>query len=112
MVIWKEREHEIDDVQAAKDPVTVRHVRECGLLKYFRVLGMKEIYVRLLEHIIQIWDHYQLKFVVGTHTLSIYMDDIYFLTRLSHRGRPIVLSIPLLKYCNIEEYSICIFCGP
>ena len=55
MVIWKQHEHEIDDVQAANDPVTVRSLRECGMLKYFRVPEIKE-YVRLLEYIIHMWD--------------------------------------------------------
>ena len=85
MVISKECENEIDDVQVANDPTTMRDVRECGLLKYFRVPGMKA-YVCFLEHIIHMWDPDQQHFVVGTHTLSIDIDDIYFLTGLSHRG--------------------------
>ena len=55
MVIWKEREHEIDDLQAANDLMNGRDIRESGLLKYFRVLGMRE-YVRLLEYLICMWD--------------------------------------------------------
>ena len=64
-MIWKEHEHEIDDVQAVNDPVTMRDIWECGFLKYFRVLKMKA-YVCLLEHIIHMWDPEQQHFVVGT----------------------------------------------
>ena len=50
MVIWKEREHETSDIQAANDPPTIEALRNCGLLKYFRVPGMKA-HIRLLEYI-------------------------------------------------------------
>ena len=40
------------------------------------------------------WDLDQQHFVVWDHTLSIDIDDIYFLTKLSHRGREVVLSGP------------------
>ena len=53
MVIWKEHEHELDDVQAANNLGTVIALWECGFLKYFKVLEIKA-YVRRLEHIIHI----------------------------------------------------------
>ena len=52
---------------------------------------MKE-HVRLLEYIIDIWDPQQEHFVVGFHILPIEIKDSYFLTRLSMRGIPVVLS--------------------
>ena len=66
---------------------------ECGFLKYFKVPEIKA-YVRRLEHIIHMWDLDQQHFVVRTDTLNLDIEDIYFLTRLSHRGRPIVLAGP------------------
>ena len=51
MVIWKEREHDLDDTQVKNDPMIMRALRECRLLKYFRVLGMRP-YVWLLEYLI------------------------------------------------------------
>ena len=51
-------------------------------------------YIHLLEYIIDLWDPKQQHFVVGTHILTIDIEDIYFLTRLSQRGRKVVLSIP------------------
>ena len=49
-------------------------------------------YVRLLEYIIGMWDPDQEHFVVGIHTLSIEIEYIYFLNRLSRRGSPVFLS--------------------
>ena len=55
MVIWKEREHEVPNAQVVNDPTTIEALRNCGLLKYFWIPGMKE-HVRLLEYIINMWD--------------------------------------------------------
>ena len=64
MVIWKEREHETSDIQDTNDPPTIEALRNYGLLKYFRMLGMKA-HIRLLEYIISMWDPDQEHFVVG-----------------------------------------------
>ena len=93
MVIWKEREHELDDNQATNDPMTVRDLRECGLLKYFRVPGMRA-YLWLLEYLIQMWDPSQQHFQFGTHILTIEVEYIYFLIKLSRKGIPMVLTGP------------------
>ena len=42
-------------------------------------------HVRLLEHLIRMWDRKQHLFQVGTHILTLYVEDIYFLTSLSMR---------------------------
>ena len=44
MVIWKEREHDIIDAQAANDPPTVEALRNYGLLKYFRVTSSSHFF--------------------------------------------------------------------
>ena len=82
MVIWKEHEHELDEAKVPNDPMTMRALRECGLLKYFKVSGMRS-HVRLLDHLIWMWDQDQQHLQVGTHVLIINVEDIYFLTRLS-----------------------------
>ena len=41
MVIWKEQEHELDENQVENNPMIMRDLRECGLLKYFKVLRMR-----------------------------------------------------------------------
>ena len=93
MVIWKERQHELDDLHVGNDPMTVTALHECGLLKFFRIPGMRA-YVCLLEHMIHMWDPYQQHFVVGTLNLTIVVEGIYFLIALSRRGRPAVLKGP------------------
>ena len=82
MVIWKEREHELDDAQATNDPNSARALRECRLLKFFQIPRMRT-QVRLLDHLIQMWDPKQQHFQVGIHILTFYVEDIYFLTVLS-----------------------------
>ena len=39
-ITWREREHEEQDMIALNDPGTVRALRDCGLLKYFKLLGI------------------------------------------------------------------------
>ena len=91
MVIWKERENEVPYFQVVSDPTTIEALLNRGLLKYFIVPGMK-FYVCLLEYIIGMWDPDQQHFVVGIHSLPIEIEDIYFLTELSRKGIPVVLS--------------------
>ena len=55
MVIWKEQELEKTNFQVVSDPAIVDALQNCGLLKYFRVPGMKA-YIHLLEYIIDMWD--------------------------------------------------------
>ena len=78
MVIWKERENKIDDAQVDNDPMNVMSLRECSLLKYSWVSSMRA-HVRLLEHMIRMWNPYQKHFYI----LIIDVEDIYVLTGLS-----------------------------
>jgi hypothetical protein len=78
---WREREHEDENNAAENNPTTIAALRNCGLLKYFRIPGMRA-QVRLLEHLVQMWDPDQQVFHVGMHTLTIDIEDIYFLTGL------------------------------
>jgi hypothetical protein len=82
---WREREHEEDNSNAKNHPPTIAALRDCGLLKDFRISGMRA-QVRLLEYLVCMWDPHQQVFNVGAHTLSIYIECIYFLTRLYRRG--------------------------
>jgi hypothetical protein len=41
MLEWREREHEEDDLMALNDPGTMNSLRQCGLLKFFKVQGMR-----------------------------------------------------------------------
>jgi hypothetical protein len=62
--------------------------------------------VRLLEYLVQMWDPDQQVFIVGAHTLTIDIEDIYFLTGLSIRGSYVSLTdnraggLKMSEYCN------------
>jgi hypothetical protein len=88
---WREREHEDENNAAENHPATIVALRDCGLLKFFRIPGMRA-QIRLLEHIVHMWDPDQQVFHVGMHTLTIDIEDIYFLTGLSRRGSHVTLT--------------------
>jgi hypothetical protein len=84
MLEWRERENEDDEFMALNDPGTVNALRQCGLLKFFKIQGMRS-QLRLLEYLVHPWDVNQQVFHVGVHVLSLDIEDIYFLTGLSRR---------------------------
>ena len=102
---WREREHEEDNANAEKHPPTLAALRDYGLLKYFSILGMRA-QVRLLEYLVRMWDLDQQVFIMGAHTLTIDIEDIYFLTGLSRHGSYVSLSgsrtggLKMSEYCN------------
>jgi hypothetical protein len=85
MLEWREREHEEDDAITKNDLRTVVSLRECGRLKKFRIPGMRS-QLRLLEYLVHMWYVDQQLFHVGVHTLTLDIEDIYFLTSLSRHG--------------------------
>jgi hypothetical protein len=91
MIEWKEREHELDDLTSLQSPCTQATLRDCGLLKFFKLQKMKKE-ILLLEHIINLWDVAEQGFQIGTQLLTIELEDVYFLTGLSKRGVPIAFS--------------------
>ena len=54
-ITWREREHEEQYMIALNDSGTVRALRDCGLLKYFKLSGMRQ-QTELLEFLVQAWD--------------------------------------------------------
>jgi hypothetical protein len=88
---WREREHGEDDAIVRNNLGTVASLRDCGLLKLFRIPGMSA-QVRLLEYLVHMWDMDQQIFHVGVHTLSLDIEDIYFLTGLSWCGYHVILT--------------------
>ena len=50
-ITWREREHEEQDMIALNDPGTVRALRDCGLLKYFKLSGIRK-QIELLEFLV------------------------------------------------------------
>jgi hypothetical protein len=107
---WHEREHEEDNTIAENHPPTISALGDCGLLKYFRIPGMRA-QVSLLEYLVHMWDLDQQVFHVGVHTLSLDIEDIYFLTGLSWRGYYVSLTgsrgggLPMSEYCSFTLRS-------
>jgi hypothetical protein len=66
-------------------------LQQCGLLKFFKVQGMRA-QRRLLEYLVHMWDSEQQVFHMCVHVLSLDNEDIYFLTRLSCRGACMTLT--------------------
>jgi hypothetical protein len=100
---WWEKEHEEDNENVENHPPTIAALRYCGLLKYFRIPGMRA-QVRLLEYLVHMWDPDQQVFNVGSHTLSIDIEDIYFLTGLSRRGYYVSLTDSRGGGLKMSEY--------
>jgi hypothetical protein len=112
MLEWREPEHEDDESMALNDPRTLDALRQCGLLKFFKVQGMRS-QQRLLEYLVHMWDMKQQVFHVGVHVLSLDIEYIYFLTGLSHRGACVSLIggrggvLPMSEYiCRHYELDV------
>jgi hypothetical protein len=105
MLEWREAEHEEDDSIAGNDPGTVTALWDCGLLKIFRIPGMRA-QLRLLEYLVHMWDMDQQLFHVGVHMLTLDIEDIYFLMGLSRHGYHATLTgvrgdkLPMSEYCH------------
>ena len=91
MVTWKERQHDDDDSHAARDTGCIAALQGYGLLKFFCTSNMVS-HEHLLEYILRMWNLEQQYFEVGPHIVTVEVEDIYFLTRLSRRGEPISLT--------------------
>jgi hypothetical protein len=105
MLEWQEREHEKEDSMAENDPGTVAALQDRGILKFFRIPSMRA-QLRLLEYLVHMWDMDQQLFHMGVHTLTLDIEDIYFLTGLSRHGYHTSLTssqggrLPMSEYCR------------
>ena len=55
VVTWRESEHEEEYMVALHDPGTVTALRNCGLLKFFRISSMRQ-QINLLQYFLDAWD--------------------------------------------------------
>ena len=76
---------------ALNDPCTLEALRDCGLLKYFRLSRMRQ-QLELFQFLVHSWDPAKHVSHIGDKVLPILIDDIYFLTGLLRRGAPISLA--------------------
>jgi hypothetical protein len=91
MIKWREREHEEEDYFFGNDQIIVMARRQCGLLNFFKIQGMRA-QLRFLEYLVHMWDVNEQAFCMRVHRLTLDIEDIYFLTGLSCRGSQVFLS--------------------
>jgi len=91
MIEWKERVHEVVEMEALHNPMCIQALTNCGLLKFFPTHNMRK-QVGFLDRLVHMWDLDLQVFQVGNHVLEIEIEDIYFITRLSKWGTPVVMS--------------------
>ena len=84
---------------------TVRALRDCGLLKYFKLSGMRQ-QIELLEFLFRTWDLAIEAFHIRKKVVPITVEDAYFLTGLSRRGLPISLSGSALGGETVRDYVL------
>ena len=80
-ITWREREHEEQDMIDLNDSSTVRALRYCGLLKYFKLSGMRQ-QIELLEFLVRAWDPMIEAFHIKNQVVPIIFEDVYFLIGL------------------------------
>lgn len=88
MLEWKEREHEANDQKTLNDRATMVSLCNCGLLKFFMCHGLRTQPL-LLQHMVGMWEPDSQCFLVGDQVLDIDVDNIYFLTGFSRRGKSV-----------------------
>jgi len=103
VITWREREHEEEDLIALHDPVTVNALRNCGLLKFFRISSMRQ-QINLLQYWLDAWDPTSQVFHIRGKSIPLTVEDIYFLTGLSRRGAPVSLSSPSPGGDSVRDY--------
>jgi hypothetical protein len=86
MVIeWREREHEDVDAAVEGDMRAQKALQICGIYKFWAIKGMRA-QAKLLQTLINYWDPEAEAFNIDGKQLRIEVDDIYFITGLSHQG--------------------------
>ena len=76
---WREREHEMMDQAVLQSAPTIHALRTSGLLKLFCTSPMRAN-VRILEFMVNYWDHDLGMFNLQGETLELTTKDIYFIT--------------------------------
>jgi len=90
VIILREREHEEKDMISLNDQGIVDALRNCGLLKYFRLSSMRQ-QIELLQYLVFSWNPTDQVFHIRGKMILFTIDDIYFLTGLLRQGAPISL---------------------
>ena len=102
-ISWREREHSAIDNEVMQDQLSLNILRNCGLLKIFKMPNMKSN-VRLLKMLVNYWEPEEDCFIIDQMPIRIEVEDIYFITGLSRRGEPIDLHGKPLGGLTMEDY--------
>jgi hypothetical protein len=101
---WRDKEHEEVDAAVERVAGTQIALKRCGLSEFWALKGMR-VQVRLLQMLVKFWDIETKAFNFDGKPLRIEVDDIYFITGLSHRGEVMNLkSRGARGGMNIEDY--------
>lgn len=87
-VQWREREHEAANEAVAADPNVMAVLSQCGLVKFFPCPFM-HAQPRLPNALVDYWNLDAEAFMIEGKSLVPTTEDIYFLTGLSRRGKPV-----------------------
>ena len=79
---WREHDHEDVEEAIRGDLMVEQALRACGLYKFWCLGGLRAK-PRLLQMIVYYWDPYSESFQIDEMSLTIEVEDIYFITGLS-----------------------------
>ena len=102
-ISWREREHSAIENEVMQDQWSLNVLRNCGLLKFFKMPNMKSN-VRLLEMLVNCWEPEEDCFIIDQMPIHIEVEDIYFITGLSRRGDPVDLHGKPLGGLTVDDY--------
>ena len=92
------------------DPGTVRALIDYGLLKCFKLLGMRQK-IELLEFLVRAWDPTIEAFHIKNQVVPITVEAVYFLIGFSRRGFPFSISRSVVGGETMRDY-ILQYCYP
>ena len=87
---WREREHEDVEEVVWGDLMAQQALRVCGLYKFWCLGGLRAK-PRLLQMLVDYWDSDSESFHIDGMSLTIEVEDIYFITGLSQWGEVVNL---------------------
>ena len=106
---WREREHGYVEEAVQSDLMAQQALRACGLYKFW-CLGSLRSKPRLLQMLVDYWDLDSESFHIDRMSLTIEVEDIYFITGLSRQGEVVNLrSRGPGGVLTIDEYIV-VYC--
>ena len=87
---WREREHGDVEEAVRAERMAQEALRRCGLYKFWCLGGLRAK-LGLLQMLVDYWDPYSESFRLDGMSLTIEVEDIYFITGLSRRGEMVNL---------------------